>query len=93
MWPASDATGLLGHRLGFRYQSPRSPSAFFPHLLPSFHLLLLQERPYMLDIGANLGVYTILGASRGCRSVSFEPLSQNILRLSASLQASGWAER
>jgi len=44
-----------------------------------------KDRPYMLDIGANLGVYTILGASRGCRSISFEPLSQNILRLHQSL--------
>jgi FkbM family methyltransferase len=48
-------------------------------------------RPYMLDIGANLGVYTILGASRGCRSVSFEPLSGNILRLRQSLEGLGVA--
>jgi FkbM family methyltransferase len=48
------------------------------------------ERPYMLDIGANLGVYTILGASRGCKSLSFEPLSQNILRLYESLKIGGF---
>jgi FkbM family methyltransferase len=51
------------------------------------------ERPYMLDIGANLGVYTILGASRGCRAIAFEPLSQNILRLQQSLQRMGAEKR
>jgi FkbM family methyltransferase len=50
-------------------------------------------RPFMLDIGANLGVYTILGASRGCRAVAFEPLSQNILRLRESLAAMGASGR
>jgi hypothetical protein len=52
-----------------------------------------RERPYMLDIGANLGVYTILGTSRGCKSLSFEPLSQNILRLSKSLASMGLERR
>ena len=52
-----------------------------------------RERPYMLDIGANLGVYTILGASRGCRALAFEPLSQNILRLRASLASMGLQDR
>ena len=52
-----------------------------------------RERPYMLDIGANLGVYTILGTSRGCRAIAFEPLSQNILRLSRSLASMGLERR
>jgi FkbM family methyltransferase len=51
------------------------------------------ERPYMMDIGANLGVFSILGASRGCHVVAFEPLSQNILRLKASLDENGWGDR
>jgi FkbM family methyltransferase len=66
---------------------------------PDDYLILLAtgpctpERPYMMDIGANLGVYSILGASRGCHLVAFEPLSQNILRLKASLDENGWGER
>lgn len=52
-----------------------------------------KERPYMLDIGANLGVFTIFGASRGCYALSFEPLSQNIQRLAQSLQAGGTFDR
>jgi FkbM family methyltransferase len=66
---------------------------------PDDYLILLatgpcsEERPYMLDIGANLGVYSIMGASRGCRIVAFEPLSQNILRLKASLERNGWGHR
>ena len=34
-------------------------------------------------------MYTILGTSRGCKALSFEPLSQNILRLSHSLRSMG----
>jgi FkbM family methyltransferase len=66
---------------------------------PDDYLILLAtgpctpERPYMMDIGANLGVYSILGASRGCHLVAFEPLSQNILRLKASLDENGWGNR
>ena len=34
-------------------------------------------------------MYTILGTSRGCKALAFEPLSQNILRLSHSLRSMG----
>jgi hypothetical protein len=33
-----------------------------------------EDRPYMLDIGANIGLFTLLGAYRGCHVLSFEPL-------------------
>jgi hypothetical protein len=32
------------------------------------------ERPYMLDIGANLGLFTLMGAQQNCRVLAFEPL-------------------
>lgn len=46
----------------------------------------------MLDIGANLGLWTLVSVAHGCRAVSFEPLSQNILRLKQSLAAMGKAD-
>ena len=58
-----------------------------PPARPRAPALLCSAR--RLDIGANLGVYTILGTSRGCKALSFEPLSQNILRLSHSLRSMG----
>jgi FkbM family methyltransferase len=48
------------------------------------------ERPYMLDIGSNLGVFTLIGAERGCHAVAFEPLSENIHRLSHSVKTNGY---
>jgi hypothetical protein len=47
------------------------------------------ERPYMLDIGANLGLWTLVSVSQGCKAVAFEPLSANILRLRESLRRMG----
>lgn len=38
---------------------------------------LLQSRDVVIDIGANVGVYTCLAASRGKRVLSFEPLRRN----------------
>lgn len=51
------------------------------------------ERPYMLDIGSNLGVFTLIGAERGCHAVAFEPLSENIHRLSHSVKVNGFEDR
>jgi FkbM family methyltransferase len=52
-----------------------------------------EERPYMLDIGANLGVFTLIGAERGCHAVAFEPLSENIHRLWHSVKKNGYEDR
>jgi FkbM family methyltransferase len=49
-----------------------------------------EERPYMLDIGSNLGVFSLIGAERGCHAVAFEPLSENIHRLSHSVKKNGY---
>ena len=51
------------------------------------------ERPYMLDIGANLGIFTLVGAERGCHAVAFEPLSENIHRLWHSVELNGYDDR
>ena len=52
-----------------------------------------EERPYMLDIGGNIGLFSLLGAYRGCRILAFEPLSDNIQRFSHSVIANGWWDR
>jgi FkbM family methyltransferase len=50
------------------------------------------ERPYMLDIGSNLGIFSLIGAERGCHAVAFEPLSENIHRLSHSVKKNGYED-
>ena len=51
------------------------------------------ERPYMLDIGANLGIFTLVGAERGCHAIAFEPLSENVHRLWHSAKVNGYLDR
>lgn len=47
---------------------------------PDDHMIALRtgpctkDRPYILDIGANIGLFTLLGAAKECHVVAFEPL-------------------
>jgi FkbM family methyltransferase len=41
---------------------------------------------YVLDVGANIGYYTLLSASLGHKVISFEPNPANVLRLCDSLR-------
>lgn len=47
----------------------------------------------MLDIGSNLGVFSLIGAERGCHALAFEPLSENIHRLHQSMKVNGYEGR
>ena len=51
-----------------------------------------EERPYMLDIGMNIGLFTLIGAEKGCHVLGFEPLSENIQRAMHSLLANGYED-
>jgi FkbM family methyltransferase len=47
-----------------------------------------------VDVGANVGMYTILAAAaQGCRVVAFEPESQNFALLSKNIFSNGLADR
>jgi FkbM family methyltransferase len=47
----------------------------------------------MLDIGSNLGVFSLIGAEMGCHVLAFEPLSENIHRVYQSIEANGYEGR
>ncbi len=47
----------------------------------------------MLDIGANIGLFSVLAAVHGCHALAFEPLAENHDRLLASLQRNKVAHR
>jgi len=50
-----------------------------------------KPRSYVLDVGANIGYYTLLSAALGHNVVSFEPNPANILRICDSLRLNDWA--
>lgn len=51
-----------------------------------------EPRSYVVDVGANIGYYTLLSAALGHSVVSFEPNPANILRLCDSLRLNDWSE-
>lgn len=58
-----------------------------------FHAILRNEPPgLVLDVGANVGVYTLLSASLGHSVASFEINPANLIRLCESLWLNGWAD-
>jgi FkbM family methyltransferase len=54
-------------------------------------ILKHQPRSYVLDVGTNIGYYTLLSAALGHDVISFEPNPSNILRLCESLRLNEWS--
>ena len=44
-----------------------------------------------VDVGASVGLYTILAAELGCEVISVEPLARNLRQLSANLSLNGYS--
>ncbi len=53
---------------------------------------LLRERDVLVDVGANVGLYTCLARSLGRRALAIEPLPSNLRLLRANLAANGWGD-
>lgn len=51
---------------------------------------LLHDSDRFVDVGANLGYYTLLALQRGVPAVAFEPQPQNLSCLYSNLIANGW---
>src|SRR4029079_10392991 len=59
-----------------------------------FALCVLRPGDLLLDVGANLGSYTVLaGAGVGCRVVALEPSSDTYKRLVANVRSNRIADR
>jgi len=54
--------------------------------------VLLAERDVLVDVGANVGLYTCLARSLGRRAIAVEPLPANLRLLRANLAANGWSD-
>lgn len=57
------------------------------------HSACSRERPFMLDVGGNVGYYTIVAAGTGCSVLTVEPLAANIGRLWQSVLANRFEDR
>lgn len=55
-------------------------------------ILKNKPRSYVVDVGANIGYYTLLSAALGHDVVLFEPNPANILRLCDSLRLNDWSQ-
>ena len=56
-------------------------------------VICTRERPFVVDLGMNIGVYTLIFLELGCHVVSFEPLGPNLFRARESARANGLEER
>ena len=62
----------------------------FESILPRVNEMMeLPERTMVIDVGANIGFYTLLAASRGYDTVAIEPTTSSIRRLLHSLKSNG----
>jgi FkbM family methyltransferase len=59
----------------------------------AFVLHLLRDGEDFLDVGANVGVYSILAASRGARVLAMEPVSDTYRQLLDNVHLNGFAAR
>jgi FkbM family methyltransferase len=75
------------HELVAALKLPPPPSEPPPHAACS------RERPFVLDVGGNIGYYTLVAAATGCSVVAVEPLSANTGRLFASILANGFEDQ
>jgi FkbM family methyltransferase len=59
----------------------------------AFVLHLLRRDDVFVDVGANVGVYTILAAAVGARSISIEPIKQAFDQLMLNIHLNGICDR
>jgi FkbM family methyltransferase len=52
---------------------------------------ILRQGDLFVDVGANVGIYTILAHERGAETISVEPVPANVRRLKANLALNGYA--
>lgn len=53
---------------------------------------LLATTDVLIDVGANIGLYSCLARSLGKRAIAVEPLAANLRVLRANLRANGWQD-
>lgn len=92
--PVVYQTGAYKARLSL---SPASVVGAYIHILGSYEagevrrcieeLRCAQSTPILLDVGANVGLYSVLVASHvpGCRVYAFEPMEENCERMEEAL--------
>ncbi|XP_033748261.1 uncharacterized protein LOC117333197 isoform X1 [Pecten maximus] len=52
-----------------------------------------EKNAVFLDIGANLGIYSLMAAKQGFRTVSIEPLKINVQRICSSVRAGHFSDK
>jgi FkbM family methyltransferase len=84
----------------FTLVADREDHGFTPHArgdgyweawITAWMMRELRGRAFV-DVGANMGYYTLLAASMGCPTIAFEPQPQLVRCVEASLEINGWSE-
>ena len=57
---------------------------------PATQSACTRERPVVLDVGANIGLFIGAAAASGCTTIAVEPLTMNAGRLWRTIRRNGW---
>lgn len=58
--------------------------------LPAFSAVACTpERPFMLDIGSNIGSFSVIAAAKGCHVILVDPMTENLGRAVESIRRMG----
>lgn len=72
-----------------------SSGRYYEEELRSWFQEVLEKSPkngWVMDVGANIGYFTLVAAGFGQNVLSFEPNPANVLRCCQSLQLNGWSD-
>ena len=65
-----------------------------PHIVKEMQNILFQDPDmHLIDIGANIGIYSLVAANMGRQVIAVEPYIENIYRLQKAAQVAGVTEK
>ncbi|XP_076447040.1 uncharacterized protein LOC143284246 [Babylonia areolata] len=82
------------HKDKFISGSVLSKGVYEPHIIkPLQRALRIHPKSTFIDIGANIGLFSLLAASMGHKVIAVEPAPQNVKKLIQSIQVNGFADK
>lgn len=91
MNPCTETGGLLyGNNIIHTHGHERFLSAYIKEPETIYWISQFKDDSVFYDIGANVGLYSLIAGSKGCKVYSFEPESKNFTLLNGNIQLNSY---